>query len=348
MGAQVADHDRGSSFGEPGTLVLSRREVAELLAMDECIAAVEAAFVLQARGLVARSCILGVQVAEGGFHIKTAGISHGRHLFGAKVNANFPGNRERHGLPTIQGVVVLFDSDDGTPLAVMDSIEITSVRTAAATAVAARALARRSARTITVCGCGEQGRSQLRALARVRGVERVFAFDVVSERARRYADDMGAELGLDVQAVTDLHAATLASEIIVTCTTATTPVLTRADVAPGTFIAAVGADNPHKHEIEAAFVASVKVVADVLEQCVAIGELHHAIDGGFMCRDDVYGELAPIVAGDLPGRERDDEIIVFDSTGTALEDVAAAALVYERAKGRRGQAGTGDSAALTQ
>jgi ornithine cyclodeaminase/alanine dehydrogenase-like protein (mu-crystallin family) len=100
---------------------------------------------------------------------------------------------------------------------------------------------------------------------------------------------------------------------------------------PGTFVAAVGADSPAKHEIDTGLLATSKVIVDSLEQCASIGDLHHALAAGVMSRDDVHAELGEIVAGLECGREREDEVIVFDSTGTALQDVAIAALVYERA-----------------
>jgi ornithine cyclodeaminase/alanine dehydrogenase-like protein (mu-crystallin family) len=272
-----------------------------------------------------------VHVAGGGFHIKAAGLTGDARLFAAKINANFPHNPDRHGLPTIQGVIVLFDTDTGRLLAVLDSIEITSRRTAAATAVAAKHLARSEARVLTVCGCGEQGRSQLRALALVRRLETVFAFDQSADRAERYARDMAAELGLEVIPAGDLRAATGRSDICVTCTTARSFIVSRDQIAPGCFVAGVGADNPEKQELDPALLASSTVVADNLEQCATIGDLHHAIEAGLMSRADVYAELAEIVAGHKPGRRSAEEIIVFDSTGTALQDVAAAQLVYQRA-----------------
>src|SRR5262249_57156627 len=116
----------------------------------------------------------------------------------------------------------------------------------------------------------------------------------------------------------------------VTCTPSNRWFLDRTYVMPGAFIAAVGADNPEKQEIEPELLAEHVVIADVLDQCAAIGDLHHAIDAGVMKRDDVRAELAAVIAGSKPGRLSDDEVIIFDSTGTALQDVAAAALVYER------------------
>lgn len=303
--------------------------------MPECIAAVEDAFRRHARGDSIPPAVLGVHMDGRGFHVKTAGMrakpGGERAVFVAKVNANFPGNPDRWGLPTIQGVIALFDAEDGRVLALVDSIEITSARTAAATAVAAKYLARPDAATVTVCGCGEQGRSHLRALTHVRRIRRAIAFDTDGDRTRRFAEEMSAELGIDVTVVRELGAVTCAADIWVTCTPARRWFVGRSHVARGTFIAAVGADHPEKQEIEPELLAGSVVVADILEQCATIGDLHHALAGGLMRREDVRAELADVVSGRKEGRKAADEIIVFDSTGTALQDVAAVQLVYGKA-----------------
>jgi len=313
------------------TLVLTRGDVARMLSVADCIDAVERAFRLHASGGAIPSGVLGVHIDNGGFHVKTAGLLEGRPIFVAKVNANFPGNPTRFGLPTIQGVVTLFDAERGVLLALMDSAAITSLRTAAASAVAAKYLAREDASVATICGCGEQGRSQLRALVTVRPIRLVHAFDANVVASERFAIEMANELGVEVVVANDLGAAARQSHIIVTCTPARRWLLGRADVSAGAFVAAVGADYPEKQEIEPTLMAESAVVVDMLEQCERMGDLHHAITTGVMTRDDVAAELADVVSGRKPGRRRDDDVVVFDSTGTALQDVAAAGLAYERA-----------------
>ena len=314
------------------TLVLSRYDVRRLMSMDKCIDAVENAFRDHALGRSISPGILGSHVPGGGFHVKTAGLVTDRQsVFVAKVNANFPGNPSRFGLPTIQGVIVMYDAINGRPLAILDSIEITSIRTAAASAVAARHLARGDAATATVCGCGEQGRSQIRALTRVRPIRQVLAFDTDFAEAERYAQELSDELDVAVTPVRELGTETRRSDIWVTCTTSRRWFVGRDHVAPGSLVLAVGADNEEKQEIEPALLAESTVVTDVLDQCAAIGDLHHALELGVMRRENVHAELADVVSGRRPGRQRDEEIIVFDSTGTALQDVAAAQLVYQRA-----------------
>jgi len=315
----------------PDTLVLTRRDVEDLLGWDECIAAVEGAFRLHAEGRSLSPGVLSVRAPHGGFHVKAAGLDVGRLYFAAKTNANFSDNPRRHGLPAIQGVIVLCDADDGRPLAVMDSIEVTIRRTAAATAVAARHMARPEARTATICGCGSQGRAQLRALLRVLPLERAFALDADESAAAAFARDLSAELGIDVRPAVDLAAALAESDVCVTCTPSRKAFLLRSDVRPGTFVAAVGADSPDKQELDPHLMAAGAVVTDVLEQCAVMGDLHHALDAGVMSRDGVHAELADLATGRKPGRRSAEEITIFDSTGTALEDVAAAAVVYEKA-----------------
>jgi ornithine cyclodeaminase/alanine dehydrogenase-like protein (mu-crystallin family) len=292
---------------------------------------VENAFRLHAEGRSLSPGVLGIRAAHGGFHIKAAGLDLGRRYFAAKTNANFPDNPRRHGLPAIQGVIVLCDADDGRPLAVMDSIEVTIRRTAAATAVAARYLARPEATAVTICGCGTQGRAQLRALTRVLALQRAFAFDADEAAARTYATAMSAELGIEVKAVATPAAGLAQSDVCVTCTPSRTPFLRREDVRPGTFVAAVGADSSDKQELDPHLMAASVVVTDLLEQCATIGDLHHALEAGAMSRDGVHADLADLVTGKKAGRRSPAEVTIFDSTGTALQDVAAAAVVYEKA-----------------
>jgi ornithine cyclodeaminase/alanine dehydrogenase-like protein (mu-crystallin family) len=329
-----------------GTLVLGRRDVEALLGDDECRIAVEEAFRQHGAGEAAAPGVLGVPAPGGGFHVK-AGIlrGNGRAWFAAKVNGNFFDNA-RFGLPRIQGVVVLCDAENGTPLALLDSASITTLRTAAATAVAARYLARPDSATATICGCGVQGRAQLRALAGVLPLTRAFAFDEDAERAESFAREFsdssskGEEGGrsgrarrLAVRAAHSLGEALPASDVVVTCTPSKKSLpFSSSPLRPGTFVAAVGADAEDKQEIEPTLLASAKVVTDVTAQCAAFGDLHHAIRAGLMSPGDVHAELGEIVAGKKSGRTSDRELIVFDSTGMALQDVAAAAAALDAAE----------------
>ena len=255
----------------------------------------------------------------------------GKNYFVAKTNANFPENNKKNGLPTIQGVISVFDADNGKLLALMDSIEITILRTGAATAVAVKWLAKENAKTVTICGGGNQGRVSLRALMKVRQIERVFVFDIDELKSTQFANDLSKELNISIQTVNHLEEALGQSDICITCTPAKNYFLLNKYIVPGTFIAAVGADSEDKQELEPSLLARGKLITDITTQCAVLGELHHAIEMGLVKDSDVYAELGEIVARKKPGRISDEEIIVFDSTGTALQDIVSAAIVYEKA-----------------
>lgn len=308
------------------TRLLSHAEVERLLTPQACMAAVEDAFRRHALGETQPSGILGMHAAEGSFHVKAAGLDG---HFAAKLNANFPGN-PAVGLPTIQGVVVLCDARDGRLLALMDSMAITALRTAAATAVAVKYLARDETQAVLMCGCGGQAAAQLRAILAIRKPKRVYAYDQDVRKAQAFVAAMAGEAGIAIEATADLQKASECA-IVVTCTTARRHFLLRDMVRPGTFIAAVGADHEEKHEIDPDLMAHATVVTDLTSQASLIGDLHHALVASKMTVEDVHAELGEVVAGKKRGRATDDEIIVFDSTGTGLQDVAAAIATYRQA-----------------
>jgi ornithine cyclodeaminase/alanine dehydrogenase-like protein (mu-crystallin family) len=312
-------------------LFLSAADVERVLTPRLCIEAVEDAFRQLAQGGVPVPGILGLHASEGSFHVKAGLLNADRPYFAAKVNANFPGN-PRHGLPTIQGVVYLCDAANGAPLAVMDSGSITALRTAAASAVAAKHLALQDCDAALICGCGGQALAQVRALHTVRQPKRWLAYDADARKAAGFAAVASAELGTAFEPVADLAQAVGACRIIVTCTTARRYFIVREMVRPGTFIAAVGADSENKQEIDPRLLAAAKVVTDLTAQAAAIGDLHHALAAGAMTTENVHAELAEVVAGLRPGRTSDEEMTVFDSTGTGLQDVAAAIAAYRNFK----------------
>jgi alanine dehydrogenase len=317
-----------------GTLLLRRSDVEGLLSLRDCIDALEEVFRWQGQGKIPRPEILGVKTPNGGLHVKAGLLPLGQGYIVAKLNTNFPVNRTRSRLPTIQGLVAVCDAENGRLLAVFDSIDVTIKRTAAASAVAAKYLARINSSVGTICGCGQQGRAQLRAIRTVLPLQEVYAFDSNFETARIFAAELSRELKIDVEAVHNPKAAIRRSDVLVTSTTATGFFVHKEDVPNGAFIAAVGADDTHKQELDPALMASAKVVADSLEQSCTIGDTHHAIAKGLMSKENVYADLGEIVAGKKSGRVSDNEIIIFDSTGIAIEDAAAAALVYAKASAR--------------
>ena len=173
--------------GTTDPLIITRRDIRRLMSPADYLDAVEVAFQAAAMGKASSPMPMHLPVTHGAFHGKGASISLGRDYVVVKVNGNFPGNPAKHGLPTIQGAILLFDAADGRLLAVMDSMSITALRTAAASAVAARHLARERCDALLICGCGGQAAAQLRAMLCVRKPGRVHAYDQDARKATRFA-----------------------------------------------------------------------------------------------------------------------------------------------------------------
>ncbi|HSS82452.1 MAG TPA: ornithine cyclodeaminase family protein, partial [Reyranella sp.] len=301
-----------------------------LMDYSDYVDAVEAAFRAAVEGGAVAPPASALHVPNGSFHAKGAALLGDGAKVAIKINGNFPGNPAANALPTVQGIIYLADGVNGRPLAVMDSIEVTINRTGAATTLAARHLARRDSRVATVCGAGVQCRIQLTAIAAAVKLERAHVWDIDGPAAERLAQEMSATLKLDVRSTPDL-AVVRQSDIVVTCTSARRAFLTPELVRPGTFIAAVGADNSDKHEIDPELYAASLAVVDSLEQAAEIGDLHHALEAGAVTRAHIHASLGEILAGTRPGRTDDRSIILFDSTGMGLQDVAAAVAIYRRA-----------------
>ena len=312
------------------TLLLKAADVRKLLPLADCMSAVEEAFRMLALGTAPPPAVLAVHTSRGSFHAKAGTLRLRREYFALKSNANMSEN-PRAGLPTIQGVVLLCDAENGRVLAIMDSSEITKLRTAAATGIAAKYLAHPGAATLTLCGCGAQADAQFSALAAVRALRRVFVHDVDRTRADEFVRRWSQRCGVSVEVAPTIGDAVRQSDIVVTCTTSKRHFIEREMVSPGTFIAAVGADSEGKQEIDPHLLAESRLVCDLTSQCAQIGELHHAVAAGLMTAGDVFAELGKIVAGAVSPQLSKDDLVVFDSTGIGIQDVAAAAVAYERA-----------------
>ena len=312
-------------------LLLSRADVARLMAFADYVDAVEAGFRAAARGQALAPPAAAFHVPGGSYHAKAAALLAGDPpMMAIKLNGNYPGNPAANGRPTVQGVIYLADVTNGQPLAMMDSIEVTINRTGAATTLAVRHMARSNSKVATICGAGVQGRIQLKAVLTATALERVYIWDVNQDAAASFAQEMATKLSLDVRSTPDLSPV-LESDIVVTCTSSRHPFLTADLVRPGTFISAVGADNSDKSEIHPQLYARSLVVVDSLEQAAEIGDLHHALDAGAVAPTHVRATLGELIAGTRLGRTGDSSITLFDSTGMGLQDVAAAVAIYRRA-----------------
>jgi len=313
------------------TLLLSGSEISQILGPEDYFDLVENAFRLYAEDKSLGTGLLHVDTENGEFHIKVGGLVTEKTYLGLKLNGGFFQNQKCFGLPNIQGIIVLCDGEDGSPLAIMESVQITINRTGATTAVAAKYLAKPDSKTVTICGCGTQGRVQLKSLIEVLPIERVFVVDADREKAGVFAIEMAEELQVEAVTVDSIGEGLETSDVLVTCTPSTSPLIEPENIPDGLFIAAVGADSPEKQELDVRILAQAKVVVDLIDQCKNVGELHHGIKAGVISEEEVHAELGQVIIGTRTGRTSDEEVIVFDATGSALQDTAGAIAVYERA-----------------
>lgn len=276
---------------------------------------------------------LDIPAARGEFHIKTAHIDGVPHI-AVKIASGFYDNPAR-GLPSGSGLIALFDAATGLPAALLlDNAFLTDIRTGAAGAVAADALARQSIEVVGVLGSGVQARQQVRCLAQVRTFRHVVAWSPSRERLDRYCDEVRDE-GYRVTAASSPAAVCEAADILITTTPAREPLVRAEWLREGMHVTAVGSDSPGKQELEASCLRRADlVVADRVTQCAAFGELRHAIDAGFLTTDAVP-ELGAIVAGLSPGRTSDRQITIADLTGVGFQDTAIASYVFEQLSASR-------------
>lgn len=326
----VEDIQHREHLGPRGIVLLSGRDLCRLMTPTASIAAIGSAYRDLAGDRADHGRSLGFAVARGSIHVKAGVLPGSRAAFAAKVNVNLPGNEARHGLPTIQGVVVLTDTTNGRPLAILESMVLTALRTAATAALAAAFGARPDARRAAIIGCGAQARYQLNALSTCFALDEVLVFDIDAAKADAFARaSRGASL--ECRSVPSVGSAIRDADICITCTTSKVPVLTGDMDLRGCFVAAVGADNPEKHEIDPALMRRARILVDDLDACAAGGDLAHAIKAGAVSREAVHADLADLAAGSKSGRAAPDELVIFDSTGSGVQDVALAWAAYRAA-----------------
>jgi alanine dehydrogenase len=321
-------------MSQASIVLLSARDLGQLLRPETTIAALRDTYAALAtnRGDQGRS--VGFTVEGGSIHVKSGLLPGSRLAFASKVNVNLPENTKLRGLPTIQGIVVVSDAKDGRPLAVMDSIALTGIRTGATAALAAQYGARQDSTRAAIIGCGTQAKYQLDAMRSVFSLRTVRVFDINEARAETFAAAHSTS-GCTVASTPSIRAAVVDADICITCTTSISPLLTDDMGLDGCFIAAIGADNPEKHEIAPGLMRSARILVDDIEACASGGDLHHALRSGTVSKDRVHADLAELASGQKQGRMTADELVIFDSSGSGVQDVAAAWLAYREA-GRTG------------
>jgi ornithine cyclodeaminase/alanine dehydrogenase-like protein (mu-crystallin family) len=313
--------------------VLSRADVTRLISAADALTAVREAFIAMDRGhaVMPRPFELHLPDRDGELHVKGAYLL-GAPVFAVKAASGFYRN-SKLGLPVSNGMTLVYDAGTGMlRLLILDGGLLTDLRTAAAGALAADMLARPDARTAAVIGVGGQARYQLQALLEVRHICEVAAYGRRREATDRYVHDISRP-GVHVVATNTIHEAVAGADIVITTTGSTEPLLRLEWLAAGTHITAVGSDMPHKQELDPRVLAAAdKYVPDSIEAALASGELHHAAESGVFDVGSVYGELAALASGRLPGRTRKDELTVADLTGLGIQDAAVAAFVARRAE----------------
>jgi len=308
------------------TLFLNEQEVAQLLPMDECIEALDRAFAHAGAGQVDNKARSRIRMPGGFFHFMAA-ADGGQGVFGYKAYPSFagPGGAKM--------MVMLYDYESGQLLSCMEAGRLGQIRTGAASGLATRYMARDDATTVAVIGSGFQARTQLEAVCAVRDIKQARVFSRRQERREDFAKRSGERLGVDVQAAESAQECVEGADIVIAITSAREPVVLGDWLAEGAHVNAAGGNHWQRREIdEAAVLRSELIVVDDLEQAkVECGELMWLEARGSF-RWGMAHELSDVVAGRVPGRVSQEGVTLFESMGIALEDIAAADLVYRKAK----------------
>ncbi len=314
-------------------LILRESEVAELLSMRDAIEAVERAFLAVAEGAASFPLRSVVRASEGLLGAMPGAIGGEHAALGAKLVTVFPGNAVR-GAHTHDAAIVLFSSETGRPLALLDGRYITEIRTAAASAVATHALANPRASVAAIIGTGTQARSHVHALHEISSFEEIRIWGRDSAKASHIAAE-ARERGIRASMRETIADACRGADVVCTVTSSAEPVLALRDVDAGTHINAVGACTPRSRELAADLVGHARVVCDSLDGALnEAGDLLLAAkDGALKSLSDV-ALLSDVLARKVVVRKSPDDITIFESLGVAVEDLACAQLVYERARAR--------------
>ena len=314
------------------SLVLTASEVMQILDMDLALAAVTEAFRAHGEGRVNLPPKVHLVLPRGSFKAMFGEIFlPADHICGVKWNSNFPEN-PRHGGLTIKGKLLLNDPETGLELADMDATRITNFRTGAAGGLAVQHLARPEATRLGLVGAGEQARTQVAAILKVRPIDAVTIYSRTSARAQTLQQELKSFYGLAAVVAEDVALAVREQDIVVTTTPSTSPLVRREWVSPGTHINAMGADSPGKQELDPGILIAARIVVDDWAQAKDIGEINVPLARGEITPEHISGTIGEVVAGKKPGRTDPREITVFDATGLAIQDLALGLAIYRRAK----------------
>jgi ornithine cyclodeaminase len=321
-----------NDIASKGLLIVSGADVRRALPMSDCIDAVDRAMRALSNGGadVPLRTVMQLPGGRNFFGVMPGYLEDPRGL-GAKILTIYPDNAKR-GLSSHIGLVLLFDTEIGFPLAVMDAAEITAMRTAAASAVATRALARKDASHLAILGTGEQAVTHLEAISRVRSLRSVRVWGRSIEKAEHFAATQGSRLSVRVEVSKTAEDAVKGADIVCTVTASREPVLNGAWLGRGAHVNLVGASRLNAREVDDDVVTASRFFVDSRTSARAeAGELKHAMDAGLVSEGHVLGEIGDVLSGGIVGRRGDHDITVYKSLGVAAQDLAAAHVIYERA-----------------
>lgn len=314
-------------------LLLTEKDVEQMVSMDEVIEAVESAFREKGLGRVQMPVKLYLFYGKYSGDLRTMpSYLEQLDVSAVKVVNVHPENPKKYGLPTVMATIILVNPKNGAPLAIMGGTRITNMRTGAAGGVAAKYLARKDSKVVGLVGAGAQARTQLMALKEVlKEIEEVRVTDVIRALREKYAAEMSEKLGLNVRTVDNIKDTVRGADVVVTVTPTRVPIVKSEWIGAGTHINAIGADAPGKEELDPELLKRAKIVIDDWEQASHSGEINVPLAAGIITKEKIWAEIGEIVAGLKLGRTSPDEITVFDSTGLAIEDAVTAQLAYKKA-----------------
>ncbi len=313
--------------------VLAARDIDQALPMSEAVNIVRTAFEQLASGKVQMPVRSHIDIPEhAGSALFMPSYAPCFGNIGIKT-VNVFGRNPQRGLPRIQALVCLFDSQTGSPRALLDGTALTALRTGAASGVATDVLARNDAATVAIFGAGIQGRTQLQAVRKVRNLRSATVYDPQVDAARRFARDMSECLTMEVTVAETPQRAVRGADIVCTATVSSTPVFEDADIMPGTHINAIGSYQPHVQEIPARTIARADVVVDHRQSVLAeTGDLLIPLHKGLISKEHIRAELGDILIGKAGGRDSDKSVTLFKSVGVAIQDLAVASRALEIAE----------------
>ena len=313
-------------------LLLTGNDVIKVLDMADCMGVVEKAFAELASGTAVMPLRISIYPLDGLALYMPAYLKEMGTL-ACKVVISYKNNPAKHNLPTIMGKLLLQDPETGDVICILDGAYLTAVRTGAASGVATKYLARHDkGQKVGIFGAGVQAKTQLWAMAVARDLAKAYVYDIVDEAVTKFIKEMSIKLNLEVVKADSPDQVLEEADIICTATSSPTPIFDGTKVREGTHLNSVGSHTPNARELDTAIIKRAKIIADSYEACLnEAGDIMIPIREGAIAKSHMYAELGEIIIGKKPSRADDKEITLFKSNGLAIQDVATAKLVYDKA-----------------